>query len=56
MTHRVFRESEKGKIVHTVASKFFANNQIMRQWVGMVLEEVWAAATVTHFKMNESIQ
>lgn len=45
MTQHIFRESRKGVVAHTSASKFFANNRIMRQWVGMVTEEMWPAAT-----------
>lgn len=45
MSHRIFRQLENGKIAHTITSKFFADNHTMRQWVGMVLEEMWPAAT-----------
>ncbi|OKL61872.1 hypothetical protein UA08_02509 [Talaromyces atroroseus] len=45
MAHRIFRQTPDGKIAHTSASKLFANNHAIRQWVGMVLEEMWPAAT-----------
>jgi hypothetical protein len=45
MTRRIFREPRKGIIAHTSASKFFAENHGIRQWAGMVLEEMWPAAT-----------
>lgn len=45
MTHRIFRQTPDGKIAHTSASKLFADSHGIRQWVGMVLEEMWPAAT-----------
>jgi hypothetical protein len=45
MTRRIFCEPQKGKIAHTSASKFFLDNRGIRQWLSMVLEEMWPAAT-----------
>ena len=42
--HHVFRESRRGFIVHTAASKVLSVDPQMRQWVGMVTEEMWPAA------------
>lgn len=42
--HHVFREPRKGFVAHTAASHMLAVNPQMRQWVGMVTEEMWPAA------------
>ncbi|KAL9123433.1 MAG: hypothetical protein Q9187_000003 [Circinaria calcarea] len=44
MTHHIFRESRKGIVAHTTASKMLAVNPSMRGWVGMVLEDMWPSA------------
>ena len=36
MTYRIFQEPRKGVVGHTAASKFFAMNPKLQQWVGMV--------------------
>lgn len=45
MTYRIFRESSEGIVAHTAASKLLSTNPVMREWVGMVSEELWPAAT-----------
>lgn len=45
MANHVFRESSPGVVAHTAASKVLAENPLMRQWLGMVSEEIWPAAT-----------
>jgi DNA-binding IclR family transcriptional regulator len=52
MSQRIFRQSSNGKVSHTLTSKFFADNHIMRQWVGMVVEEMWPAATKVIHSMD----
>lgn len=42
--HHIFREPRKGFVAHTAASRMLAVNPQMRQWVGMVTEEMWPAA------------
>lgn len=44
MTYRIFHEPRKGVVAHTAASSYLAENSLMRQWVGMVSEEMWPAA------------
>ncbi|CAO1605807.1 hypothetical protein XANCAGTX0491_009313 [Xanthoria calcicola] len=44
MTYRVFREPMKGVVAHTAASRYLAENTLIRQWIGMVSEEMWPAA------------
>lgn len=43
--YHIFREPRKGFIEHTAASKMLAVNPQMRQWILMVTEEMWPAAT-----------
>ena len=45
MTFHIFRESRKGVVAHTSASKLLADDPLMRQWIGMVSEEIWPAAS-----------
>ncbi len=42
--HHIFREPHKGFVAHTAASHMLAVNPQMRQWVGMMTEEMWPAA------------
>jgi hypothetical protein len=44
MTKHLFTESRPGYVGHTAASKVLAESQSMRDWVGMVCEEMWPAA------------
>ena len=45
ITHRIFREPRKGTVAHTAASLYLVTNPSMREWVGMVSEEMWPTAT-----------
>ena len=45
MTFHIFREVRKGVIAHTAASKMLAEDPLMREWIGMVSEEIWPAAS-----------
>lgn len=45
MANHLFRELRPGVVAHTAASKLLAENPLMRQWLGMVSEEIWPAAT-----------
>lgn len=48
MSYRIFQEPRKGIVAHTAASKMLASNPLMRQWIGMVSEEMWPSATKVH--------
>ena len=41
----IFKEQPKGIIKHNAASRSLAENPMMRQFVGMVLGDLWPAAT-----------
>ena len=43
--YHVFREPEIGFVEHTAASKMLATSPPMRQWVLMMAEELWPAAS-----------
>ena len=45
MTFRIFQEPREGIVRHTGASKALADNPLLRQWVGMISDELWPAAT-----------
>ena len=45
MTFHVFREARKGVVAHTAASKLLSEDPLMREWIGMVSEELWPAAS-----------
>ncbi|KAL2059185.1 hypothetical protein ABVK25_000477 [Lepraria finkii] len=47
MAFRIFCEPRKGVVAHTAASKVLAENTLMREWIGMVSEEMWPAASRT---------
>ena len=49
MSYRIFQEVEKGFVAHTGASKLLAEDGDLRQWIGMVMEEMWPAATKACF-------
>ena len=44
ITRHVFREPRKGFIAHTANSKILAEMPIVREYVGMVCEELWPSA------------
>ena len=45
MAFRIFCEPRKGVVAHTAASKVLAENTLMREWIGMVSEEMWPSAS-----------
>ena len=45
MTLHIFKESDTGLVSHTAASRVLAEMPIMREWVGMICEEMWPSAT-----------
>ncbi len=45
ITFRIFCEPRKGVIAHTAASMYLATNPPLREWIGMVSEEMWPAAS-----------
>lgn len=45
MTFHIFQEPLKGIVRHTAASKALAGDRNLRQWIGMVADEFWPAAT-----------
>lgn len=45
MAFRIFQEPSEGIVRHTTASKTLADTPLLRQWMGMVSEELWPAAT-----------
>lgn len=47
MTFRIFQEPSEGVVRHTAASKLLAEDPMLRQWTGMIFEELWPAATKT---------
>lgn len=52
--HHIFQEPRNGFITHTAASQILAVNPEMRQWVGMMTEEMWPAATKACFEKSSS--
>ena len=40
MTNRIFQEPTPGKVAHTAASRVLAEDAQMRDWVGMVTEDI----------------
>ncbi|KAL8872926.1 MAG: hypothetical protein Q9174_001529 [Haloplaca sp. 1 TL-2023] len=45
MTFRIFHEPREGVVRHTAASKTLAETPLLQQYIGMVAEELWPAAT-----------
>ena len=43
--HHIFQEPRKNVFSHTAASQMLASNPQIRQFLGMVMEEMWPAAT-----------
>ena len=44
MTKRVFRESRKGVVEHTAASRLLAQDEAFADWANVNLGEAWPAA------------
>ncbi|CAJ2513883.1 Uu.00g020020.m01.CDS01 [Anthostomella pinea] len=46
ITKHIFREVDGGdRLTHSVTSKMLAESPMMMEWIGMVCEEMWPAAT-----------
>ncbi|KAL8919605.1 MAG: hypothetical protein Q9172_004908 [Xanthocarpia lactea] len=45
MSYRIFCEPRAGIVAHTAASKYLVTNPLMYEWIGMVTEEMWPAAS-----------
>ncbi|KAL8737029.1 MAG: hypothetical protein Q9181_002093 [Wetmoreana brouardii] len=45
ISNRIFCEPRTGIVAHTAASKYLATNPLMYEWIGMVTEEMWPAAS-----------
>lgn len=44
ITKHIFKEPSTGIVAHTAGSQALADVPIMRDWVGMVCEEMWPSA------------
>ena len=49
MAYHIFCEPKKGFVAHTAASKMLSENGLIRQWVGMVSEEMWPSAAKVQY-------
>ncbi|KAL8729373.1 MAG: hypothetical protein Q9166_004766 [cf. Caloplaca sp. 2 TL-2023] len=47
ISYRIFCEPRIGIVAHTAASKYLATTPLMYEWIGMVTEEMWPAASKT---------
>ncbi|KAF2705431.1 S-adenosyl-L-methionine-dependent methyltransferase [Pleomassaria siparia CBS 279.74] len=45
VTKHIFREVDGGRLAHSATSKMLAESPMMMEWIGMVCEEMWPAAT-----------
>ncbi len=46
ITKHIFREVDGGnRLAHSATSKMLAESPMMMEWIGMVCEEMWPAAT-----------
>lgn len=45
MTYHIFSEPRDGFVAHTAASKYLVNEPTMQDWLGLVTEEMWPAAS-----------
>lgn len=44
MTKHIFIQPRKGYVAHTASSKMLSEMEIMRDWIGLVTEEMWPCA------------
>jgi hypothetical protein len=49
MTKYIFRETSEGLVAHTASSRVLAEMPILSDFVGMVCEEMWPAASRVSF-------
>ncbi|KAL8911651.1 MAG: hypothetical protein Q9171_003211 [Xanthocarpia ochracea] len=54
ISYRIFCEPYKGFIAHNSVSQYLAENYHIRQWIGMVSEEMWPAATKLFHTLAEN--
>ncbi|KAM0144231.1 hypothetical protein ACHAO1_000514 [Botrytis cinerea] len=47
MTNYIFHETEDGMVAHTASSRVLAENPAFRDFIGMVCDEMWPAASRT---------
>ncbi|KFY27975.1 hypothetical protein V493_03176 [Pseudogymnoascus sp. VKM F-4281 (FW-2241)] len=47
MTNRIFKEVSPGVVAHTAASKALANDDLLQDWVGFCVQDLWPAAVAT---------
>ena len=45
ITKHIFRETDRGDLCHSATSRMLSESPMMMEWVGMVCEEMWPAAT-----------
>jgi hypothetical protein len=45
ITKHIFKEVKGQKLAHTATSRMLAQSPMMMEWIGMVCEEMWPAAT-----------
>ena len=43
--HRMFREPRKGIVAHTAGSRNLAENEPMREWIGLTVAETWQSSS-----------
>ncbi|KAL8765648.1 MAG: hypothetical protein Q9209_007328 [Squamulea sp. 1 TL-2023] len=53
MAFRIFQEPREGIVRHTAASKALADTPLLRQWIGMMSEELWPAAAKAVDALNK---
>lgn len=41
MTNRIFKEVSPGVVAHTAASKTLANDDLLQDWVGYCVQDLW---------------
>ncbi|KFX93081.1 hypothetical protein V490_05014 [Pseudogymnoascus sp. VKM F-3557] len=47
MTNRIFKEVEPGVVAHTAASKTLAEDDLLQDWVGYCVQDLWPSAVGT---------
>lgn len=45
ITKHIFRQVDGDSLAHSATSKMLAESPMMMEWIGMVCEEMWPAAT-----------
>ncbi|KFZ23080.1 hypothetical protein V502_02442 [Pseudogymnoascus sp. VKM F-4520 (FW-2644)] len=47
MTNRIFKEVSPGVVAHTAASKTLAHDDLLQDWVGYCVQDLWPSAVAT---------